>query len=81
MYAVAASLALLLSFGAGYMFTEADLGNTYVAQVSESEIINNNCEFIIIQIIKKSILYGLFSIIGYSIYIDFNLFLFTNTEI
>jgi hypothetical protein len=46
--------------------------------INLSEIINNNCEFNIMPIIKKSILYGLFSIIGYSIYIDFNLFLFTD---
>ena len=46
--------------------------------INLSEIVRNNCEFNIIKIIRKSILYGLFSVIGYAIYNDLNLFLFTD---
>jgi hypothetical protein len=40
-----------------------------------TENINNNCNYYFNDLIKKAILYGLFFIIGYSIYIDLNLFL------
>ncbi|MBI9068111.1 MAG: hypothetical protein JEZ09_12520 [Salinivirgaceae bacterium] len=42
MYALAASLALLLSFGAGYLFTNSETDTTYVAQVTELDNLNKN---------------------------------------
>ena len=42
------------------------------------ELIRNNCNFDILKTINKSILYGLFGIIGYSIYNDLNWKLYTD---
>lgn len=40
--------------------------------INITDNLTNNCNFNILKIINKSILYGLFSIIGYSIYNDLN---------
>jgi len=48
---------------------------TFIIQLIINFIDNMNCNNDVNKLIKKSMLYGLFNIIGYSIYIDLDIFI------